>query len=121
MKSNDFTNRSTKVFISSLFSKKKYYLTKTFTYYIPAPPTRKNGYRENEFDNIIAKLVSTGYEIISLNSQSHSSEEKSGMWIICHIGAANKEIANREIELDNLQLEQTDSKIKLDPSIIHEF
>jgi hypothetical protein len=109
------------VFDSFINNKKKFYSTQTFTYYIPSPPPRKTGYRETEFDSVISKIVSLGYEVISLNSQSHASEDKSGMWIICHLGAPTKEIANKEIIIDDNKNETINSKIELDPSIIHEL
>jgi hypothetical protein len=42
----------------------------TFTYFIPAPPLRRNGYREIEFDKIMRGIFETGFELESLQSQS---------------------------------------------------
>jgi hypothetical protein len=109
------------VFNSLIKKKKKYYSTQTFTYYIPSPPSRKTGYRETEFDSIVTKIISLGFEIISITSQSHSSEEKSGMWIICHLGATTEEVSKKIITVDESKNEISNTKIELDPSIIHEL
>lgn len=42
----------------------------TFTYFIPAPPTRKNGYREKEFDKIMNGILESGFTLIELHTQS---------------------------------------------------
>lgn len=56
-----------------------------FTYYIPAPPTRRSGYREKEFDMLMAEIIDMGLNIKSLTTQSHTGENSSGMWVICHL------------------------------------
>ena len=106
----------------SLFNKKpNFYSIKTFTYYIPSPPYRKNGYRETEFDSIISKISQMGYTLIDINTQSHSSEEKSGMWVVCTIGAKTKEIDQKEIIVETQEVITNSSDIELDPSIVHEL
>lgn len=105
---------------SSLFSK-KFYGTKTFTYYIPAPPFRKNGYQEKEFDHLIDHINKMGFKLIDFKLSSHASEEKSGMWIVCHVGAPNKEVFDQKIEFASAHdVNLPASDIALDPDIIHE-
>lgn len=111
--------------LASLFQKKPLYMQKTFTYYIPAPPFRKTGYQEKEFDGITEYIQSLGYEILDFKLQSHSGEEKSGLWIICILGAATKEIFDRPIDYEfasssKVNNTTTTSEIPLDPSIIHD-
>jgi hypothetical protein len=109
----------------SLFNRKKtYFAKKTFTYYVPAPPSRKTGYQEREFDSVVEHINSLGYEIIDLKLQSHSSDQKSGLWIICLLGAPSEIINNKRIQFDTTQFDNnsnsTTSEIPLDPSIIHD-
>lgn len=54
----------------------------TFTYFIPAPPERKQGYREKSFDQIIQKLTKMDFEIIDIKTQAINNDSKSGMWAI---------------------------------------
>lgn len=50
----------------------------TFTYYIPSPPERKNGYREKEFDRILLNIIKSGFELKGISSQG----DQNGMWLI---------------------------------------
>lgn len=108
------------MFNSTIFKKKQIYAQKTFTFYIPSPPFRKNGYRETEFDSIIEKIITAGFEIDSINTQSHSSEEKSGMWVICLLNAPNKKVFETKIDFEASESDSNES-ISIDPSIIHDF
>ncbi len=63
----------------------------TFTYYIPAPPPRKSGYREKEFDGLFYEFINKGYEIISLQTQAHTGVNQCGMWVIVTVRALTKE------------------------------
>jgi hypothetical protein len=54
----------------------------TFTYFIPAPPARKTGYREKNFDNMINELSKLGFDIVDIRTQSISAQDQSGMWVI---------------------------------------
>lgn len=63
----------------------------SFTFYIPSPPPRTNGYREKQFDKIFYDFINKGYEILSFNTQASNSQNQSGMWIICVVRAKNKE------------------------------
>jgi hypothetical protein len=51
----------------------------TFTFFIPAPPERKTGYREKEFDRAIYSFINKGYRLISINTQANPL---GGMWAI---------------------------------------
>lgn len=55
----------------------------TFTYFIPAPPHRKTGYREKEFDKIFYQFINSGYEVLEFKTQAISSDTLAGMWVIC--------------------------------------
>lgn len=72
----------------------------TFTYFIPAPPLRKTGYRETEFDKIVSHLLSLDFEIIDLKTESVSTNQSSGIWIICLIRALTKKAAKLELDFD---------------------
>lgn len=63
----------------------------TFTYYIPAPPPRKSGYREKEFDGLFYEFINKGYEILSLQTQAHTGVNQCGMWVIVTVKALTKE------------------------------
>jgi hypothetical protein len=70
--------------IRSLFakiSKKPNYLKiRSFTYYIPAPPGRKTGYQEKEFDHIIAYLIGKDFDIINFKiEESKRNDEGRGL------------------------------------------
>lgn len=69
---------------------------KTFTYYIPAPPHRKNGYREIEFDKIMAGILSSGFEIVDLKTES----TENGMFILALLHAPSKKVALLDTNLD---------------------
>ncbi len=108
------------MFLSSIFSK-KIYKKKIFTYYIPAPPNRRSGYQEKEFDALIAHIQNLGFEVLDFKLQSHSTEEKSGLWVVCILSAPTKEIWQQSIDFEyHIQTAQPSNSIPLDPSIIHE-
>ncbi len=65
--------------IKRLFSD---YPLQTFTYFIPAPPERKQGYREKSFDQIIQKLTKMDFHIIDIKTQAINNNSRSGMWAI---------------------------------------
>lgn len=71
-------------------STKKGLPLQTFTYYIPAPPHRKNGYREREFDKIMAGISHAGFEIIDLKVQSVSTHDHGGLFVVATIRPLNK-------------------------------
>lgn len=74
--------------IKSLFSS---YPTQTFTYFIPAPPERKQGYREKSFDQLIQKLTKMDFRITDIKTQALSHNSKSGMWVVVSIKPLSKQ------------------------------
>lgn len=79
----------------SVRSGKKIY-RKTFTYFVPAPPHRKSGYREREFDKIMQGILSTGFEIESL----HTEAESGGMFVLALLKTNSKKVFDQDLELD---------------------
>jgi hypothetical protein len=76
-------------------SGKKIY-RKTFTYFIPAPPHRKSGYREIEFDKIMQGILSTGFELESLQSQS----TEGGLFVVSLLKTNSKKIFDTDLNQD---------------------
>ena len=108
-----------------LLRKNKYYGKKTFTFYIPAPPARKTGYQEKEFDNLIEHILGLGFELVDFKLQSHSGEERTGLWVLCILGAPTKEVFNQKVGIDYSMVSHNSatedlSRIPLDPDIIHD-
>lgn len=69
---------------------------KTFTYFIPAPPHRKNGYREKEFDKIMHGILQSGFELIELKTQGMEN----GMFVIALLKCSSKKVAKLDEHLD---------------------
>ena len=113
----------TRVF-KSLF-KEKIYATRTFTYYIPAPPSRKTGYQEREFDAIIDYVTSLGFKILDFKLQSHSDGERGGLWVLCFLAAPTKEIYYKKINFSEPNIYKNNPNneldIPLDSSINHDL
>ncbi len=65
-------------------------LIKTFTFYIPAPPHRKTGYREREFDKIMQGILTAGFELLNLQAQPVGGADNSGIFIVTTIKAKDK-------------------------------
>lgn len=78
----------------SVRSGKKMYRT-TFTYFIPAPPQRKSGYREIEFDKIMRGILESGFEIESLETQGSPN----GMFVLAVLKTNSKKV----FETDSVQ------------------
>ncbi len=81
---------------------------KTFTYFIPAPPHRKNGYREIEFDKIMAGILQSGFELIELKTEG----VEAGVFVIALISPTNKKAAALDLNLDiqtHFKLQETHS------------
>jgi len=63
----------------------KYFKTKkifTFSYYIPAPPSRNTPYHERQFDQLTERLTLEGHKIVDIKLQSVSNENSSGTLVI---------------------------------------
>lgn len=71
----------------SIRSTKKMYRS-TFTYFIPAPPQRKTGYREVEFDKIMRGILDSGFELESLETVSTGT----GIYLVGILRTNNKKI-----------------------------
>lgn len=114
--------RQIRVF-ESIFKQKKSVHTRTFTYYIPAPPSRKSGYHEKEFDIISHHLIQQGFEILDVKMEAHSSAEGGGVWIVCLLGTTDHAIASQKIEVDFIDIanQQPAGSVPVDPDIIHEI
>lgn len=66
----------------------------TLTYFIPAPPHRKTGYREKAFDSLVYKLTELGFRIDDINAQVLSPNDPqvgAGMWVILKITPLTKD------------------------------
>jgi hypothetical protein len=95
--------------------RKKIKEMKTFTYFIPAPPQRKTGYREKEFDKIIYGILQSGFELMELKTQA----SENGIFVILILSAPNKKIAKLDEFLDlhekfKLQDKHSSPEIELD-------
>ena len=69
---------------------------KTFTYFIPSPPHRKNGYREKEFDKIMQGILQSGFELIDLQTQGMEH----GMFVLALLKVPSAKIAKIDEHLD---------------------
>lgn len=76
-------------------SGKKIY-RKTFTYFIPAPPHRKNGYREIEFDKIMCGILENGFELESIQTQASTN----GLFILAVIKTNQKKVFALDLNQD---------------------
>lgn len=111
--------------INSLFNKKplknQYLKIRSFTYYIPAPPDRKTGYQEKEFDQIFDYLMNNDFDVIDFKLQASSTEKSSGMWIVCMLGAKSEKAKTMDLEVEYSQVTANKVQhIQLDPSIEHD-
>jgi hypothetical protein len=79
----------------SIRSSKSTKVTTSFTYFIPAPPVRKTGYREKEFDKILNGILQSGFEILEIQTQS----VETGMFIFA-ILKSTKKVAAMDKEMD---------------------
>ena len=112
--------------INSLINKfshqKSYKKVRSFTYHIPAPPQRKNGYQEKEFDQIFDHLMGLEFDILDFKTQAYAGEKSSGMWIVCLIGAKTEKAANLNLDIEYIDVsKEMSGHIQLDPSIEHEI
>jgi len=111
------------VFLSVFNKRKKYIGVKSFTYFLPAPPTRKSGYQEKEFDHLFSHIMSLGFDVIDVKLQSLNTENSQGVWILCLLGAKTKEAFETPIQVDYQEISKNvshHSNIKMDPLIEHD-
>lgn len=76
-------------------SKKKQSL-QTFTYFIPAPPHRKTGYREKEFDKIMTGILQSGFELADLRTESVDG----GVFVMAFLKPMDKRALKLDQDLD---------------------
>lgn len=69
---------------------------KTFTYFIPAPPHRKSGYREIEFDKIMQGILEAGFEVETLKTNSMET----GLFVLALLKTNSKKIYELDIKQD---------------------
>jgi hypothetical protein len=94
--------------IITLLGLKKNYKIQSFTFFIPSPPARANGYREKQFDKLFYEFINKGYRILNFTTQASTGEKQSGMWIIFVLQALNKEAES--LNLDDIFLDSISSK-----------
>lgn len=80
--------------VVSVYHYYKYKKVSLFTYFIPAPPARKTGYREKSFDSLIFKLIEMGFKILEVDTQGVNQQEASGMWVIVKVQSTSLESFN---------------------------
>jgi hypothetical protein len=100
----------------SVKSTKKTSFLSTFTYFIPAPPHRKSGYREREFDKIMAGILQSGFELEKLETQA----VETGLYVVAVLRSRTKKIYQLDASQDlqeNFKLSHSHSTpdIELDP------
>jgi hypothetical protein len=108
--------------VKRLFNKEKeYFKTRTFTYFVPAPPNRKTGYQEKEFDQICQHLVGKDFDIIDIKMEAFANNTSAGVWILCILGAKTQKAANMSLEIEYSDVaNQHPQHIQTDPLIEHD-
>lgn len=76
-------------------SRKKLYRT-TFTYFIPSPPPRKNGYREIEVDKIMRGLFDSGFELETYSTQSSPT----GIFLFAVLSTTSRKVYESDHQQD---------------------
>ncbi len=85
--------------ITHFIKKNKYLSTRTFTYFIPAPPPRKTPYQEKEFDQVLGHILNQDFDLIDLKTQAISGDVK-GMWCIAILGAKTQKALDFQLTYD---------------------
>ena len=108
--------------VKSFFTNKEAYIkTRTYTYFIPAPPNRKTGYQEKEFDQICDYLVGKNFDILDIKMEAFANDTAAGVWILCILGAKSNEAAIMSLDIDYSLVAGLQSQhIKTDPLIEHD-
>ncbi|MGE3608151.1 MAG: hypothetical protein AB7I27_01090 [Bacteriovoracaceae bacterium] len=71
----------------------------TFTYFIPAPPHRKSGYREIEFDKIMTGILRSGFQLLEMKTEAVND----GIFIIALLkGDAKASKLDKNFDIQNL-------------------
>jgi hypothetical protein len=90
---------------SRLIGKEEFKI-QTFTYYVPAPPPRKTGYREKEFDSLFYQFMNRGYEVVDFKTVAHTGANQCGMWIILLVRALNAQADKLDLDFEANGLEE---------------
>lgn len=98
--------------ITSRFIAQKNYKIQSFTFFIPAPPSRSTGYREKQFDKLFYEFINRGYKIIHFSSQACSGENHSGMWLVFIVQALNAEAEKLNLHEEISESMKTRSNVK---------
>jgi len=69
---------------------------KSFTYFIPSPPARKNGYREKELDKILNGILQSGFEIMEFRTEATDT----GVFIFTLLHCPTDKVAKLDLNLD---------------------
>jgi hypothetical protein len=68
----------------------------TFTYFIPSPPSRKNGYREVELDKIMRGILDSGFELESFSTEGTST----GVFFFATLSTKSKKVYESDLKQD---------------------
>lgn len=68
---------------------------KTFTYFIPAPPKRKTGFREREFDKIMHGVLADGHDVIDWKMESVPE----GVYVVFILGSTKRQAKGPGLDL----------------------
>lgn len=96
-------------------------ITRVFTYYIPAPPARKVGYREKEFDQVINYICDHGHKLLDITTAPHSQDERAGVWAICRFQTLTEDAKQFNFDFEYRDIaSEVQGTIQMDPLIIHD-
>lgn len=87
----------------------KYGRLSTFTYFIPAPPQRKSGYREKEFDELVYRLTQLGFHIQSINLQNQSEK---GLYVVVLMKAMSAQA--QQLKPQDFPIHDLSSEVRID-------
>lgn len=98
--------------LTGTFKPQKNYKIQSFTFFIPAPPSRSTGYREKQFDKLFYEFINRGYKILKFTTQSCSGENHSGMWLVFIVQALNAEAEKLNLHDEFSEALKTRSNVK---------
>ncbi len=78
----------------------RYWDTKTFTWFVPAPSGRSQGHREKEFDKILHGILESGHEVISWQAQGVSGEQ-AGLYLVFLLGSTKRQAMGPMLDLQD--------------------
>ena len=70
----------------------------TFTYFIPSPPLRRNGYREKEIDGLFQQLKELGFALIDYKTQALNFGQQPGLWVFARLYPLTKEAQSINVQ-----------------------